>query len=121
MQYNNDFSHDLLVGQIAEQFLGDLLQNKKVEVKHDMIAHSTGRVFVEYACRGRNSGITTTQADFWAFVLLTGAIIIIDKDRLVELCNVAYQDGKVINGGDSNTASGFLITLDDLVRRKLNA
>jgi hypothetical protein len=101
--------------------LGDLLQNKKVEVKHDMIAHSTGRVFVEYACRGRNSGITTTQADFWAFVLLTGAIIITDKDRLVELCNVAYQDGKVINGGDSNTASGFLITLDDLIRRKLNA
>jgi hypothetical protein len=83
-----------------------------------MIAHTTGRVFVEYACRGRNSGITTTQADFWAFVLLTGAVIIIDKDRLVGLCNVAYQDGKVINGGDSNAASGFLITLDDLVRRK---
>jgi hypothetical protein len=45
MLYNNDFSHDLLVGQIAEQFLGDLLENKKVEVKHDKIAHKSGRVF----------------------------------------------------------------------------
>lgn len=116
MDYNNDFSHDLLVGQVAEQFLGDLLQNKKIEVKHDMIAHSTGRVFVEYECRGRNSGITTTQADFWAFVLLTGAVIIVSKDRLVHLCNIAYDCGKFTKGGDSNTASGFLITLDDLVR-----
>ena len=31
MLYNNDFGHDLLVGQVAEQFLGDLLQNKRLK------------------------------------------------------------------------------------------
>lgn len=117
MLYNNDFSHDLLVGQIAEQFLGDLLQNKKIEVKNDKIAHKSGRVFVEFECRGKPSGITTTQSDFWAFVLTTGVVIIVSKDRLTELCNNEYNNGNVIRGGDRNTSQGFLINLDDLLRK----
>jgi len=117
MLYNNDFSHDLLVGQVAEQFLGDLLQNKKIEVKNDKIAHKSGRVFVEFECRGKPSGITTTQSDFWAFVLTTGVVIIVSKDRLTELCNNEYNKGNVIRGGDRNTSQGFLINLDDLLRK----
>jgi len=117
MLYNNDFSHDLLVGQVAEQFLGDLLQNKKIEVKNDKIAHKSGRVFVEFECRGQPSGITTTQSDFWAFVLTTGVVIIVSKDRLTELCNNEYNNGNVIRGGDRNTSQGFLINLDDLLRK----
>jgi hypothetical protein len=117
MLYNNDFSHDLLVGQVAEQFLGDLLQNKKIEVKNDKIAHKSGRVFVEFECRGKPSGITTTQSDFWAFVLTTGVVIIVSKDRLTELCNNEYNNGNVIRGGDRNTSQGFLINLDDLLRK----
>ena len=116
MLYNNDFSHDLLVGQVAEQFLGDLLQNKKVEVKHDKIAHKSGRVFVEFECRDKPSGITTTQADFWAFVLETGVVVIISKDRLMMLCNHYYESGNVMRGGDRNASKGFLITLDDLLK-----
>jgi len=117
MLYNNDFSHDLLVGQVAEQFLGDLLQNKKIEVKNDKIAHKSGRVFIEFECRGKPSGITTTQSDFWAFVLTTGVVIIVSKDRLTELCNNEYNNGNVIRGGDRNTSQGFLINLDDLLRK----
>lgn len=118
MLYNNDFSHDLLVGQVAEQFLGDLLQNKKIEVKHDKIAHKSGRVFVEFECRGKPSGITTTQSDFWAFVLETDVVIIISKDSLMRLCNDAYENGNVIRGGDSNASKGFLINLTNLIQGK---
>ena len=120
MLYNNDFSHDLLVGQVAEQFLGDLLQNKKVEVKHDKIAHKSGRVFVEFECRGKASGITTTQSDFWAFVLATGVVIIISKGRLMLLCNDQYENGNVIRGGDRNASKGFLINLDDLLKAQFD-
>ena len=116
MEYNNDFSHDLLVGQIAEEYLGDLLENKKIEVKHDKIAHRTNRVFVEFECRGKLSGISTTEADFWAFVLKTGVIVLIDKHRLMALCNAQWSNGKIVNGGDMNAARGFLIDLDDLLR-----
>ena len=118
MLYNNDFSHDLLVGQIAEQFLGNLLENKKIEVKHDKIAHRSGRVFVEFECRGKPSGITTTQSDFWAFVLITGVVIIISKNRLTALCNEKYNNGYITLGGDGNNSQGFLIELDDLLRKE---
>jgi hypothetical protein len=116
MDYNNDFSHDLLVGQIAEEYLGDLLENKKIEVKHDKIAHKTNRVFVEFECRDKLSGISTTEADFWAFVLSTGVIIFVDKHRLVALCNNQWPNGRIVNGGDMNAARGFLIEIDDLLR-----
>ncbi|MDB4448207.1 hypothetical protein N9119_03130 [Roseivirga sp.] len=116
MLYNNDFGHDLLVGQVAEQFLGDLLQNKKIEVKHDKIAHRSGRVFIEYECRNKPSGITTTNADFWAFVFTTGPILIVSKDRLTSLCNKAYENSHVFKGGDNNSSKGFLINLTDLIQ-----
>tara|TARA_R100000773_G_C4200767_1_gene103353 strand:+ start:250 stop:606 length:357 start_codon:yes stop_codon:yes gene_type:complete len=118
MLYNNDFSHDLLVGQVAEQFLGELLQNKKIEVKHDKIAHRSGRVFVEFECRGKPSGITTTQSDFWAFILGNEVVLIISKDRLTSLCNEEYKNGNIIKGGDSNASKGFLINLVNLIQGK---
>lgn len=117
MLYNNDFSHDLLVGNIAEEYLGNLLEDKTIEVKHDKIAHKSGRLFVEFECRGKPSGISTTKADFWAFVLLNGVVIIIGKDRLVQLCNDAYEKGSIMRGGDSNAAKAFMIDLTDLIRK----
>lgn len=116
MYYNNDFSHDLLVGNIAEEYLGSVLSQKKIEVKFDKIALDTGRVFVEFECRGKPSGITTTEADFWAFVFLNSVIILVSKQRLVALCNDAYNNNKVVNGGDNNSARGFLVDIEKLVR-----
>jgi len=38
MKHNNDFQHDLEVGQVKEKELADLLENKTIEVKRDLIA-----------------------------------------------------------------------------------
>jgi hypothetical protein len=38
MDYNADFSYDLAVGQMSEKALGDIFQNRKVEVKADLKA-----------------------------------------------------------------------------------
>ena len=45
MKYNNDFKHDLKVGQVYEKQLGELL-NKKIEVKRDFRCLETKNVFV---------------------------------------------------------------------------
>ena len=82
MKFNSDFKYDLEVGQVEEERLAHLLSGGKIEVKRDFIAHKTGNVFVEYESRGAPSGISTTQADYWAFVLEYETVVIIPSNRL---------------------------------------
>lgn len=116
MQFNSDFRYDLKVGQLEEKWLADLLQSKTLEVKRDFKASQTGRVFVEFFCRGKPSGIATTEADHWAFILNDGIIIILPTERLKELVEEAQEKGKTISGGDSNVSQGALIKLERLVK-----
>lgn len=41
----------------------------KVEVKHDRYAESNGRIAVEVMYNGEQSGVYTTTADYWVFVV----------------------------------------------------
>ena len=41
MNYNSDFRHDLEVGQVSEKELGDIFENKTVEVKRDLKARAS--------------------------------------------------------------------------------
>jgi hypothetical protein len=116
MQFNSDFRYDLKVGQLEEKWLADLLQSKTLEVKRDFKASQTGRVFVEFFCRGKPSGIATTEADHWAFILNDGIVIILPTERLKELVEEAQEKGKTISGGDSNVSQGALIKLERLVK-----
>lgn len=113
MKYNNDFRHDLEVGQIGEKALGHLLMNKKIEVKTDFKAQSTGNVFVEYRSRGKNSGISTTEADYWCFIISKYQLILIDTDKLKDISRANWH--KKTRGGDSNTSEGILIKTKDLL------
>lgn len=116
MQFNSDFRYDLKVGQLEEKWLADLLQSKTLEVKRDFKASQTGRVFVEFFCRGKPSGIATTEADHWAFILNDGIVIILPTERLKELVEEAQEKGKTISGGDSNVSQGALIKIERLVK-----
>ena len=40
----------------------------KVEVKTDIYPVDTGNMVIEKQNRGKNSGITTTEADYWAYL-----------------------------------------------------
>ena len=82
MKFNSDFKYDLEVGQVEEKRLAQLLSGATIEVKRDFLAHKTGNVFVEYESRGRPSGISTTQAQYWAFMLEGDTIVIIRTERL---------------------------------------
>ena len=116
MQFNSDFRYDLKVGQLEEKWLAELLQSKTLEVKRDFKASQTGRVFVEFFCRGKPSGVATTEADHWAFILNDGIVIILPTERLKKLVAEAQEKGKTISGGDSNVSEGALINLERLVK-----
>lgn len=115
MEFNRDFRYDLKVGQMAESWLADILMSKTIEIKRDFKASRTGRVFVEFFSRGKPSGIDTTEADFWAFIIDGETVVILPTARLKELVREAKDEGKIWKGGDSNTSQGVLIDLERLV------
>lgn len=116
MKYNSDFRYDLKVGQLQEKWLADVLESKKLEIKRDFKASQTGRVFVEFFCRGKPSGISTTEADFWCFVLDEETVIILPTEKLIKLVDEAKKSGKVVAGGDSNLSQGALVMVERLVK-----
>lgn len=70
------FDIDLAWGQQGETFVLGLLdgvRERTVEVKHDRQAARTGNVYIEYRCSADDiwhlSGISTTQATHWAYVI----------------------------------------------------
>jgi hypothetical protein len=114
MEYNSDFRYDLKRGQKAEKWLGGLLEADTLEVKRDFITHKTKRVFVEYECNGKPSGIRTTEADWWGFVLDDSAVMI-STEKLTLLVNDAIAQKRYRRGGDGNKSLGALVRLQDLV------
>ena len=115
MEYNSDFRYDLKVGQLHEKMLAGLLESKTIEVKRDFRASQTGKVFVEFFCRGKPSGISTTEADFWCFILDGETAIMLPTSKLEGLANKAADNNQVVCGGDNNLSHGVLIEVADLV------
>ena len=55
------FDLDLQYGQVREQMVADMLQNKKIEVKSERdVWQRTGNIAIEYECYGKPSGINAT-------------------------------------------------------------
>tara|TARA_R110000751_G_scaffold111860_2_gene210529 strand:- start:1620 stop:1976 length:357 start_codon:yes stop_codon:yes gene_type:complete len=115
MEYSNDFRYDLKLGQIKEKELGDILNNKSIEVKTDLKAAETGSVFVEYESRGKPSGISKTEADYYCFVVSEDSFILIKTKKLKEKCRKLLNTNLDLRGGDSNTSKGILLPLLQLV------
>lgn len=111
MKYNSDFKYDLKIGQLKEEELGNILNDKTVEVKYDLMALKTGNVYVEYESRGKKSGISTTKADYYCFVL-DNTLHMIETGLLKDRCRKYINTIRDSRGGDSNSSRG--IPLDEL-------
>lgn len=109
MHYNFDL--DLKHGQFGERKLADILTGK-IEVKTDFISYKTGNVAVEIECRGLPSGISLTEAPYWAFILWEErSIVIVKTSKLRAL----IKDRPTIMGGDDNMSKIVLIKKIDLI------
>ena len=114
VKYNNDFRHDLEVGQLAEKLLADILERKTIEVKKDLKAMQTGNVFIEYSSRGKRSGLSTSQADWWALIVSEEVIKLVKIDYLKELCRPYLGTKRDVKGGDNDTSKGILLPISEI-------
>ena len=116
MEYNNDFKYDLKVGNMGEHELANILQNKTIEVKTDLLTHKTGNVFIEYQSRNKPSGIATSQADYYAIIVKDTKIILKPASELKAIARKYLNTKRDVLGGDSNTSKGILLPVADLLK-----
>lgn len=114
------FDLDLEYGTEGENKVLSILNGaKKVEVKSDKIAYFSRRIAVEYEFSGKPSGIATTEADYWAFLIeQTGTVIFIPTDKLKQLCRHCYKLGYILEGGDYNASKMVYVPITMLVKEK---
>lgn len=113
MKHSSSFYYDLDFGEQAEDWVKELFSDgTKVEVKFDRMAHLTGNLFVEVYSRGKESGISTTKANYWIFRIQDKSYaLIVNTEKLKELCRIVHQTDGLVRGGDNNTSYGVLIPI----------
>jgi hypothetical protein len=117
-EFQRNWDIDLDYGYDGESRVLDLLNGaNKVEVKTDTMAQRTGNIAVEFRCNGKPSGISTTEADYWAFVVLGGRVIyFIEVNRLKQLAREEYKISGSVKGGDYHLSEMILIPIKNLIQ-----
>ena len=119
--FNKDFKHDLKFGESSEKSLAALLNLDTVEVKTERGDFSnpkswvnTNNIAIEFECRGKPSGISTTEASHWAHVLeINGEVqytILLAVETLrgiIKSLGVSIERFTT-NGGDDDAARMYL-------------
>lgn len=79
-----------------------------IEIKEDFSCEKTGNVGLEYSCRGKDSGIRVTKADYYIYKLHLDKnlidyrlISVIDLRKMIE--QKLYF--RIVNGGDAGSDS----------------
>jgi len=122
---NSSFDLDFGYGRKGEQLVEELLtEGRKVEVKRDRKWWITGNIYVEVECyyqRSKSwekSGLSVTEAEYWAFVLEKGVLIVPTN----HVWYAIKEFGRDITCEiPPNRSKGYLIRIDDLLEamRKL--
>lgn len=95
VDFNDDKKYDIKLT------IGD--KSRTYEVKTDLMCGYTGNFALEYECRGKPSGIVTTEADYWIYKLDDG-FYLISVEKLKTLLD-EQKYFRLVSGGDkgSNT------------------
>ena len=113
---------DMLFGKIGEEFTRDLFEgNTKMEIKTERdIWKTTGNIAIEIRCKGKPSGISTTESSVWIHLLsLKGVIIggfLFKVDQLKGKIKSLQKSGdlKMVMGGDDNLSQMALLPIKEL-------
>ncbi len=125
MSGNSKFDLDLAKGQEMEQQLAEFFKGEKVEVKSERhLWEKTNNHFVEYQYKGNKSGISVTEAEYWALMLVKDEVpvmtYIIPVAVLKELCRKYIGTDRDVIGGDDNNSRGILLPIKELALACLN-
>ena len=121
---NNKFDVDLDFGKVGEKYVEQVFEGDgRIEVKTERdIWATTGNIAIEVRCRGKLSGISTTDARTWIHLLsikntIKGGFIMPVKQlkaRIKEL----HESGeaKLIMGGDDDASQMVLLPINKLFK-----
>ena len=112
------FDLDLEYGQVREDEVANMLQDKKIEVKSERdVWQRTGNIAIEYQSWGKPSGIAATEADFWFHNLCVGddiyATIVFRVDILKKIID-NLDSVRSVSGGDGNASRMYLLNLQKI-------
>ena len=112
------FDLDLEYGQVREDKVAEMLQDKKIEVKSERgMWMNTGNIAIEYECWNKPSGINSTESDYWFHNLCVGdkefCTIVFDTNMLRLIVN-ELDSFKTVAGGDHNASRMYLVSLQKL-------
>ena len=120
--YVKEFDLDLKFGKMGEEFVQNVLEgDSKIEIKTERdIWKDTGNIAVEIRYKGKDSGITTTEASTWIHLLsykndiVGGFILNVKKlkERIKELNK--EKKVKIVLGGDDNQSQLVLLPIKEI-------
>ena len=120
-EYSSKFDIDLNFGESYEYSLAHILSLGKIEVKTERNKwKKTGNIAIELMNQGNLSGLTVTEAEWWAHILTyrgkIESIILIPVKKLKKLVKQLVAEGKamITMGGDNNSSELVLISLNDI-------
>lgn len=124
---NNKFDVDLQYGQDGERWLIWLgTDQAKVEVKTERDKWiGTGNAVFEYSSRGKPSGFSVTEADYWLHIFKekdrTAMAFIFNTIELKTFLRLVYKNpdkynARLCKGGDDNTSDVILLPIAQLHR-----
>ena len=113
---------DMLFGKIGEEFTKELFEgNTKIEIKTERdIWETTGNIAIEIRCKGKPSGLSTTESSVWIHLLSKNKAIkggfIFKVDELKAKIKKLHNEGnlKMVMGGDDNLSQMALLPIDSL-------
>ena len=82
-----------------------------MEHKTDYRAAETGNIFLEHHDRGKESGITTTTADYITYLVME-KLYVIKTSKFKKILHLAFKDD--VKGGDGYQARGYLFKWDKI-------
>ena len=112
------FDADLAYGQLHEDKILEMLQDKKIEVKPERgMWSSTGNIAIEFESYGKPSGIKATESDYWFHNLAIDdevyCTLVFSTPMLKKIID-KLDNHRVVNGGDHNASKMWLVNLSKL-------
>ena len=112
------FDIDLSYGQIREDKVKEMFENKTIEVKSERSWwRKTGNIAIEYEYRGKPSGIYKTESDYWFHRLELDegefCTLVFPTPILKKIVDT-YKDKLTKNVGDSKASKCVLIPIKQI-------
>ena len=112
------FDLDLEYGQVREDKVAEMLQDKKIEDKSERgMWMNTGNIAIEYECWNKPSGINATESDYWFHHLCVGDneyCTLVFKTDVLRTIVKKLDTFKTVSGGDNKASKMYLVNLQKL-------